>query len=274
VQEITHHGHRISRRRGLVLAGLATLLTIGLILGYRELSVRLWAILRPGPLPAITSLTGFALAEVLVILVLVLCFDSPRGGPLGSGRGGCRRWMIRGIAIGLIANALGPAILSVMGKAWLSPAPAASAKMVAFAAIGVPISALWEELVFRGCILRWLRPSGTLLALTLSSLTFAGVHFVAEPLYAERLLLLVSFGFLLGTAYLASGSLWFAIGVHLGVNIIGFLLADAPAAGGVWRLSISLSQGKFTVFLLSGVITATALAAVLPKALRDGVKSV
>lgn len=73
-----------------------------------------------------------------------------------------------------------------------------------------------EELMFRGVILRyaelWL---GSWLALGLSSLLFAAIHFPQTPVgFAER----AAMGLACGAAYVLTRRLWMSIGLHLGLN--------------------------------------------------------
>jgi membrane protease YdiL (CAAX protease family) len=136
------------------------------------------------------------------------------------------------------------------------------------AVVSLPLGVLWEEAVYRGAILRWLRPLGVLPALAISAALFAGLHFLAEPFVPTRLVLLFGLGVLFGIAYRAAADLWFPIGIHLGLNFVGFVLANDPLAGGIWRFEIDAAPMLLLAISLAGVALASLLAARLPRALR------
>lgn len=210
----------------------------------------------------------FAMVGLLLILALAYVVEPGEPSPLSPVRLGVRRWLLRGIAIGIIANAFAPAILTLMAKGWMAPLPAAPA-MVTFAAfLAVPVSAFWEEVVYRGYILRWLQPLGTVFSITFSSLLFVSIHFLAEPFYVERFLILFSMGVLLGVAYLASGSLWFSIGIHVGINTVGFILVKDIFAGGLWHFVIDMPPDTFLMIALVGIALGAVLAGTLPHSRR------
>ena len=79
--------------------------------------------------------------------------------------------------------------------------------------------ALFEEMVFRGYILRNLMYSyHRYLALLLSALIFAGMHGLNPNLSSLSLLNLFLAGLLLGISYIHTRNLWFPIGLHLSLN--------------------------------------------------------
>ncbi|MBD3161163.1 MAG: CPBP family intramembrane metalloprotease, partial [Candidatus Eisenbacteria bacterium] len=160
------------------------------------------------------------------------------------------------------------AAASLTGDAWLAPMPPAGLDVRLAALALIPVGAYWEEVVHRGVVLPRLRPAGLSVALLVSSLAFAGLHFLAEPLSPERLLLLVGIGLVLGAAFLASGDLWFPIGVHCGLNGVAFVATTDPLSGGIWRLVVVLSPGSFLALAGSGLVLAGLLAVLLPRSLR------
>lgn len=82
----------------------------------------------------------------------------------------------------------------------------------------VMMPAVLEELFFRGTILRGLTAYRVLLAILISSVSFALMRFslVEFPLYFFC-------GFMIGALYCATGSLMAVIGVHLTVKAVWFL---------------------------------------------------
>lgn len=81
----------------------------------------------------------------------------------------------------------------------------------------VVLPAVFEELLFRGTVMRALTVHRKLLALLISALSFALMHFSIE-----RFPIAFFCGLLLGIAYLATGSLGCAIFVHLFCNAVWY----------------------------------------------------
>lgn len=100
----------------------------------------------------------------------------------------------------------------------------------AVALLVVVVLAITEEMIFRGFVLRYLRwsaaPGPTIAAVLGSAFIFSSLHTIAlqsaviEPDYLPLLTGLFMLGVLLGTVYVATGSLACCIGVHAG--LLGF----------------------------------------------------
>ncbi len=90
----------------------------------------------------------------------------------------------------------------------------------------------FEELVTRGIILRWLEEfSGSWIALVLSALLFGFLHAGNDnATFFSSLAISIEAGILLGAAYMLTRSLWLAIGVHAGWNVVQALW-DIPVSG-------------------------------------------
>lgn len=171
-----------------------------------------------------------------------------------------RAWRPRALATGTLVGTLGIGvpILLLVGVGWLSlvRAPDASSLVLALrlAAFLAP-AALWEELAFRGYVLRVLADTwGDRAAVLVSALAFGLIH-LANPGADLRSTLLVSLaGIWLGIVRVATGSLpaawlahwawnWTMAGLwHAPVSGVGFGMADwqladtGPdwATGGTW----------------------------------------
>lgn len=90
--------------------------------------------------------------------------------------------------------------------------------LVLVVAIGAPIV---EELMYRGLILQTLQSRvNDLLALVVSAVFFAGIHFA--PVEFPGLL---AFGLVLGLCFQRTGRLGMAITAHVGFNAVGLALA-------------------------------------------------
>ena len=90
----------------------------------------------------------------------------------------------------------------------------------------------FEELLLRGIIFRWLEEMlGSWMALALSSLLFGFLHaWNDNATFFSSLAIAIEAGILLGAAYMLTRSLWLAIGLHAGWNVVqGFW--DVPISG-------------------------------------------
>ncbi|KLI63200.1 CPBP family intramembrane glutamic endopeptidase [Aurantiacibacter marinus] len=90
----------------------------------------------------------------------------------------------------------------------------------------------FEELVMRGIILRWIEEfAGSWIALALSALIFGFLHAGNDnATFFSSLAISIEAGILLGAAYMLTRSLWLAIGVHAGWNVVQALW-DIPVSG-------------------------------------------
>ncbi len=108
-------------------------------------------------------------------------------------------------------------------------------------------AAVAEELAFRGALFRVLEEkAGTYGALAFSGLVFGGLHLVnKDATIWGGLAIAVEAGLMLGAAYAATRSLWFAIGIHLAWNFAEqgiFGTAESGAGtgtGGLLHASVS-----------------------------------
>lgn len=102
----------------------------------------------------------------------------------------------------------------------------------AWAALVLFFLAAAEEFLFRGYPLlvvaeRW----GTAVAVALTTVAFSALHGWNPNMDALTLLNIALAGCLLGIVRIVTGSLWHAIGVHLGWNFATGFLADLPVSG-------------------------------------------
>lgn len=94
--------------------------------------------------------------------------------------------------------------------------------------------AVTEEVLFRGVIFRLTEQRwGTWIALAVSALLFGLVHLVnpGATLWGA-LAVAIEAGLMLGAAFVATGSLWLPIGLHLGWNIATVAIFGTIASGG------------------------------------------
>ena len=107
------------------------------------------------------------------------------------------------------------------------------------------VSCVWEELLFRGVMVRLFdRAWGPVWAITMSTVVFGALHLMNPGMTGMGVIALaLSGGPLLGAAYLWKHRLWFPIGVHFGWNAM---------QGSFWGSTVSgtgeqhgLLQGTF-----------------------------
>ncbi|MBN9245105.1 MAG: CPBP family intramembrane metalloprotease [Mesorhizobium sp.] len=216
-----------------------------LLVGFTLAILAVEAVLRMAGAPfSVTDRKGPGQIIVFAIAISAMTwFSVAIGGinPLTWFAGYLRDWrrMLRGfLTTFLLATAtmiVIYAVLIMLGKvqwsheAWENLTPKIWWR-TAVALLVVVILATTEETIFRGFILRYLRwkatPAVTLSALLVSSAIFSLSHLIAllgsvnQPDYLPLLFGLFLFGFLMGTVYLATGSLSCSIGLHAG--LLGF----------------------------------------------------
>lgn len=90
----------------------------------------------------------------------------------------------------------------------------------------------FEELLMRGIVFRWFEEmTGTWIALAVSSLLFGFGHaWNDNATVVSSMAIAIEAGILLGAAYILTRSLWLAIGLHAGWNVVQALW-DVPVSG-------------------------------------------
>ena len=114
------------------------------------------------------------------------------------------------------------------------------------------LPALLEELMFRGCVLRLLRPYGNFFAILMSSLLFGLMHGNLRQIPFATMV-----GFCLGFLYIATDNIWIPIGVHFCNNAFSVLMEYT---------AFQLPEGKvdfFYGFAIYGLAAFGLMAAVL-----------
>jgi hypothetical protein len=156
-----------------------------------------------------------------------------------------RRGLLRGAGLGLLLFTVVVAVIAVFGgyriAGWGSFGGAA-------ATLGLMCAAsVAEELMFRGVALRILEElTGTRAALVVSAVVFGGLHLVNPGATVwGALAVAVEGGLMLGTAYVATRSLWLPIGVHLAWNF---------AESGIYGTAVS-GSGPAQQGLLHAVVS-------------------
>jgi membrane protease YdiL (CAAX protease family) len=133
-------------------------------------------------------------------------------------KGALAEWLA-GMAIGLLVFAVTIGIMAAAG--WYRPLALTWPGGVFAASLASCIStALYEETLVRGYAFRFMQSAlGTWLAIALSSLLFGFLHaFNPGATLWTSLAIAIEAGILLGAAYVLTGRLWLAIGIHAAWN--------------------------------------------------------
>lgn len=178
--------------------------------------------------PAVAAITGLALIVAYRLLVRWLEGRSADEIAIGPSIGLAPLGVVAGFGLFCIVFVL----LWATGHASWPRWAGASGMLTAAAAAG--LSAVGEELVFRGVLYRTLEDSlGSLAAVILSAALFGLLHAINPGATAiSTAAIALEAGVLLAAAYAASRSLWFPIGLHFGWNFTEGGVFGAAVSGG------------------------------------------
>lgn len=160
-------------------------------------------------------------------------------------RNGTSRDLLVGAACGLLLGSATIGVIALFGgyqvTAWGSVAGALTI-------VGMMCAiAVAEEVLFRGVIFRLIEQRfGTWLALVASAALFGLVHLVNPGATAwGAAAVAIEAGLMLGAAFVATGSLWLPIGLHVGWNITIAAIFGTVTSGGASRdaLVIAMTPG-------------------------------
>ncbi len=118
------------------------------------------------------------------------------------------------------------------------------------------LPALLEELLFRGCVLRVLRPYGDWFAITVSAILFGLMH---GNIIQIPFALVV--GFALGWLYVACENIWIPIAVHFANNALSVSMEYA-------MLQLNESQQNVFAVLIYGLVIAVGVGALIVMLVR------
>lgn len=199
-------------------------------------------------------LAGALIASLIMIVayrLLIRWTEKRAASELGAGH--AVSLAANGIVVGFVLFAGVYAILWLAGAVTFNGINPAS-DMLPVLALSI-ISAVGEEIVFRGVVYRILENSfGTLVALVISGAIFGLIHgFNPGATIFSTLTIALEAGILLGAAYTLTGSLWFPIGLHFAWNFTEGGIFGAAISGGHFKGLIDaqiagsdlLTGGKF-----------------------------
>lgn len=182
--------------------------------------------------------------------------------------------LLIGLGLGTVLISAVVGLLFILGvfKVDGFQSPSGSTVAVTLATVGFQ-AAIFEELVFRGFLFRYLEEGlGTWVSIAISALLFGMAHY-ANPNSSllASLAIALEAGVLFGAVYVVTRSLWVCMGLHFAWNVGQALIFGVPVSGGRsvgWIKSHPvgpawLSGGTFgaeasvvAIVLLTGVATA------------------
>lgn len=201
----------------------------------------------------VTALLIGPLMAVLVLLLYRIAAARIEGRPVTDlARKGAARQVLIGAAGGFLLFAATIALIALFGgyeiTGWGSIAGALTV-------VGMMCAiAVAEEVLFRGVIFRLIQHRwGTWLALAVSAILFGLVHLInpGATLWGA-IAIAVEAGLMLGAAYVATGSLWLPIGLHVGWNITSVAIFGTIVSGGDAREALVTAITPGPVWLTGG----------------------
>jgi membrane protease YdiL (CAAX protease family) len=151
--------------------------------------------------------------------------------------------LVIGILIGFLW-ALGPWLVAL----WLGTAAVydritthfdsfSVARILTVAFLMLLLQALMEETANRAFPMKLWEHRSLAFRLVVPSIFFIAIHLVSEPFSFERIGVLFTAGLLFGFAYLLTGNVWLASGLHAGGNIAGYSISGLWHDGAVVALT-------------------------------------
>ena len=219
---------RWARALGWMVALLVVIAIVAVLLG--SSLVRLASFLPPVLQPFGGFVALAVSAAVVVVTYAIVVRQGERREPSELSTNGVWRELAVGLFIGAALMEVTVGVMWAAGWVTLGSQPVTAV----WAALGATVqSGLVEEVAFRLVILRlvW-RAAGLPVALIVSALLFGGLH-LANPnasLFAA-LCIAAEAGLLLGAAYVLTGRLWMAAGLHAGWNFTQGWVLGAAVSG-------------------------------------------
>lgn len=188
--------------------------------------------------PIAALIVGPALAAAMVALYAWVGRRVERRDVTDLARAGAGRHLLIGTGIGVALSAATIGILALFGAYTITGwGSVTGALAVAGTMCAVAVS---EEVFFRGVVFRLLRGRwGVGVALGVSAMLFGLVHLInpGASLWGA-VAIAIEAGLMLGAAYLATGSLWLAFGLHFGWNVASVGVFGTVASGAEARDSL------------------------------------
>ena len=201
---------------------------------------------------------GVVYALAMGLPMMIICFQSNKFWPLSpakpvSGRVGLFG-ILGGIGACMLANIVTSYILTILSEFGVSipETPKMMDNTITSYLLNLLIIAvlpgILEEMVFRGCVLRMLRPYGDLFAVFVSALTFGLMHGNLRQIPFATIV-----GLVLGWLYVTTNNIWIPIVVHFLNNAVSVTME---------YLAFSLPEASVDIFYTVIIIALAALGVV------------
>ncbi len=250
----------------ILLVAVGVILTILVVLPLaRILGVELSQLQGAGfePTPrTLTIVLLYSASQFLLIWLVMRFVHHRRFGTLGF-RGPIILPLLVGTAIGLVIELVNTGLLCAAGSGVHLesniPPEATAASVVGyfllFLLFLLTLNSLKEELVFRAYPIEQFNdhPRAIVPVLVFVSLVFAAVHHVIEPFRMAAFLSRFFIAMLFSYVYFQWRSIWLIVGLHNGMNLIGFLLVGHWKSGGLLKLSYEPPSQAVEVAIELGV---------------------
>jgi len=206
---------------------------MGLIALYMASMVLVVRSVRAFEPPAILQLAAFVLAALLGIAVyrgFVRLLEKRSASELSGS--GLASFLLLGIVTGFALFAIVIVLLIASGHARVRNPDSGVFPVLGFGTSIV--AAVYEELIMRGALFRIIEERfGSLIALIVSASIFGLLHvFNPGANFVSTACIALEAGLLLATAFMATRSLWFPIGLHFGWNFTEGGIFGAAVSGG------------------------------------------
>jgi len=187
--------------------------------------------------PAIPGFSREMMVEIIAIPILVVLYkliirhlgEHPRD---DLNTKNALRPSLLGLAAGLILFSLVTAVAAAIGVYRVSGEGDVTGLLPAFIASAL-FPAVFEEMLFRGVLFRWIEEfGGSWAALLLTSAFFGAAH-LSNPHASTIAAVGIAFeaGVMLGVAYMLTRSLWLPMGLHASWNFAQGEIFDIPVSG-------------------------------------------
>lgn len=231
--------------------------------------------------PVAALLIGALLAVLVLWVYRLAVLRIERRPAVELAPANAKRMIVLGFAGGLLLSAATIGILALFGGYRITGWGSLSG---ALTVIGMMCAiAVAEEVLFRGVIFGLVQKrAGTWLALAVSAVLFGLAHLVNPGATVwGAVAIAIEAGLMLGAAYVATGSLWLPIGLHLGWNIatvavFGTVTSGSASRGAIVTATTSgpdwLTGGSFgpEASVIAVVVCSAASAILLAIARRRG----
>lgn len=156
--------------------------------------------------------------------------------------------MVRDLSLGWLGGAVLISLcvgLAALAGAYRITGPGGTGDLLSIVFLFGIYAGFFEELLMRGIVLRWLEEwLGSWIALVLSSLLFGFLHASNDNATVfSSVAIALEAGTLLGAAYMLTRSLWLAMGLHAGWNMVQALWGVAVSGNDVQGLVSARLEG-------------------------------